>query len=116
MDESLVTYGYVQKWAGAGWGGVYVVKPSLLADPRPALQRLAGLKADVVFSSALETSLGARAALRLAFKWPGRRLALGFGVWPLFADARFDGPYTTPFLSAADVNRLEPETVWSALT
>jgi O-succinylbenzoate synthase len=80
----------VERWLGAGWPGVYVVKPSLLSDPGAALERLATAKASVIFSSALETALGARAALRLAFEWNGSRRAIGFGVWPLFADTRFD--------------------------
>jgi o-succinylbenzoate synthase len=116
LDESLILDGDVERWVDAGWRGVFVLKPSLLNDPRAALTRLAAAKASVVFSSALETAVGARATLRLAFEWQGARRALGFGVWPLFADARFDGPYATPFLSRADVERLNPEAVWNALT
>ena len=71
----------------------------------------------MVFSSALETAVGARAALRVAFAWkPGPARALGFGVWPLFADARCDGPFAAPFLRAEDVGRLNPEAVWNALS
>jgi len=69
----------------------------------------------VVFSSALETAVGARAALRLAFQWPGEARALGFGVWPLFADARFDGPALAPFLRVEDVERINVEATWNAL-
>jgi O-succinylbenzoate synthase len=116
LDESLVMDGDVERWLGVGWPGVFIVKPSLLGDPAAALARLAAAKANVVFSSALETAVGARAALRLAFAWTGNRWALGFGVWPLFAEARFDGPYTTPFLSRSDVDRINPEAIWNALS
>jgi O-succinylbenzoate synthase len=75
---------------------------------------LAEAQARVVFSSALETAVGARSALRMAFAWRGRMSALGFGVWPLFSDTRFDGPATTPFLRADDVNRINPEDLWNA--
>ena len=92
------------------------MKPSLLGDAAGAIKALACAKADVVFSSALETAIGARAALRVAFAWPGEKRALGFGVWPLFADARFDGPYATPFLRRDDVDRLDGDAVWSALS
>lgn len=115
LDESLVGDGDVERWLGAGWRGVFVVKPALLAEPRAALARLAAAKAAVVFSSALETAVGARAALRLAFEWTGQRRALGFGVWPLFADARCDGPRALPFLHWEDVERLDAEAVWNAL-
>jgi O-succinylbenzoate synthase len=115
LDESLVGDGDVERWLGAGWRGVFVVKTSLLADPAAALAKLEGARAAVVFSSALETAVGARAALRRAFGWPGEKRALGFGVWPLFDDARFDGPAAAPFVRAEDVERLDPEAIWNAL-
>jgi len=116
LDESLVLDGDVERWLGLGWRGVFVVKPSLLSEPQAVLERLLKADASVVFSSALETAVAARSALRLAFAWTGARRALGFGVWPLFADSRFDGPYTTPFLSLEDVQRINPEKIWNALS
>ncbi len=116
LDESLTGDAEVERWLGLGWRGVFVVKPALLGDVKRTLGRLAKAKAVVVFSSALETRLGAKAALRAAFAWPGESRALGFGVWPLFADGRFDGPYTGPFLHWEDVERINPEAVWNALS
>lgn len=115
LDESLILDRDVERWLGAGWPGVYIVKPSLLGEPAAAMERLSSAKANVVFSAALETAIGAKAALRLAFEWKGPRRALGFGTWPLFADARFDGPYSTPFLSWADVERIDAEAIWNAV-
>ena len=116
LDESLVGEGDVERWIGAGWPGIFVVKPALLGDVRGALASLTKAEACVVFSSALETVVGARAALRAALGWPGEPRALGFGVWPLFADARFDGPYAAPFLRREDVEALNPEAAWTALS
>ncbi|QYM80239.1 o-succinylbenzoate synthase [Horticoccus luteus] len=116
LDESLVGAGDVARWLGAGWRGVFVVKPSLLGEVRKALDALSAAKASVVFSSALETAVGARMALECAFRWEGEARALGFGVWPLFADRRFDGPPAAPFMRAEDVARLNPETIWNALS
>lgn len=116
LDESLSGDGAVERWLGAGWRGVFVLKPSLLGDVKATLARLAKAKAAVVFSSALETRVGARAALRAAFVWAAEPRALGFGVWPLFADGRFDGPYTGPFLHWEDVERVNAEAVWNALS
>jgi O-succinylbenzoate synthase len=116
LDESLVCEEDLERWLGAGWRGVFVVKPALFADPRAALDRLQQAKAEVVFSSALETALGARTALRLAFQWPGTPRALGFGVWPLFSDSRFDGGYAAPFVHRADVDRIDAEAIWTALS
>ncbi len=115
LDESLNGEGAVERWLRAGWPGVFVVKPALLGDAKATLARLALAKAAVVFSSALETRVGAQAALRAAFAWPGEPRALGFGVWPLFVDGRFDGPYTGPFLHWEDVARINPEVLWNAL-
>lgn len=116
LDESVVQSARVDRWLARGWPGVFVVKPTLLGDAAAVLRRLAAAKATVVFSSALETAVGARTSLRLAFTHPGEPKALGFGVWPLFADARFDGPYLAPFLRWQDVQAINPEAVWNALS
>lgn len=148
LDESLGGEHDLERWVGAGWPGIFVVKPSLIADIARALQRLQAANADVVFSSALETAVGAKSALEAAFAWkhamdnaatakeepgntkgaggvarntaksdaPYRTRALGFGVWPLFADSRFDGPGGAPFVRVQDVEAINPEAVWNALS
>lgn len=116
LDESIVGEADIERWIGAGWPGVFVVKPTLLGDVASAIARLEKAKAAVVFSSALETAVGARAALRVALNWSGEPRAVGFGVWPLFADARFDGPGLAPFVRAQDVARMNPEAAWNALS
>lgn len=115
LDESLVGDGDIDHWLAVGWRGLWVVKASLLANPLGSLARLRSANATVIFSSALETAIGARAALRLAFDWTGSRRALGFGVWPLFADPRCDGPRATPFLHRSDVEQLDASRVWDAV-
>jgi o-succinylbenzoate synthase len=117
LDESLVGANDVERWIADGWRGVFVLKPALLGDPAPVLARLSAAKADVVFSSSLETAVGAHAALQVAFAWKADKpRALGFGVWPLFNDERFNGPFAAPFFRREDVQRLNPEAVWNALT
>lgn len=116
LDESLVSDADVGRWLDVGWPGWFVVKPSLLGAVDSVLARLEAARATVVFSSALETRVGAQGALRAAFAWRGAAKALGFGVWPLFADARFDGPAAAPFVRAADVQRIKPEDAWNALS
>ena len=116
LDESLVGDGDIDRWLGLGWRGVFIVKPSLLADLPGALGRLTAARSAVVFSAALETAIGAQTALRAAFRWPGEQRALGFGVWPIFVDSRFDGPAAVPFLRWEDVERINPETLWNALS
>lgn len=115
LDESVATGSQIAHWLERGWPGVFVFKPSLVANPEESLQRLARANAPVVFSSALETAVAARAALQLAFRHADRNRALGFGVYPLYQDGRFDGPSAAPFVRREDVARLNPEDAWNAL-
>ena len=125
LDEALSGPGDVARWLAAEWRGVWVLKPALLGEPAPVLHALAKARADVVFGSALETRIGAQAALRLAFAWAEARhpeagknpkpRALGFGVWPLFEDARADGPQTGAFVRREEVERMNAEDLWNAL-
>jgi O-succinylbenzoate synthase len=158
LDESVANSRDVTRWLDAGWPGLFVLKPSLIGDVAGTLERLRAAGCDaqsgrVVFSSALETAVGARAALGWALRWTeknfrfsifdsrlgaaapdsqmerqphqsgiesreskiGIRRAAGFGVWPLFEDARFNGPEAAPFVHARDVRRLDGEAAWNAL-
>lgn len=114
LDESLVGTADLRRWREAGWPGIWVVKLALLGDPDETLAELRAAGADVVFSSALETAVGGVEALRWAFRWEGRRRALGFGVWPLFADFRFDGPARAPFIRSSDLPERAAE-LWEGL-
>jgi O-succinylbenzoate synthase len=116
LDESIAGEGDITQWLDAGWPGYFIIKPSLLGDVRTTLGKLAVAGAKVVFSSSLETGMGAQAALRLAFSWPGKPAALGFGVWPLFADPVFDGPAATPFFRSQDLNDKDMEALWNAVS
>ena len=124
LDESVNSAREVERWLAAEWRGVWVLKPALLGEPEPVLARLAKARADVVFGSALETAVGARAALRLAFAWaestggdPATRRALGFGVWPLFQEASpANAPLAGAFVRREDVERINAEALWNALS
>jgi O-succinylbenzoate synthase len=101
---------------------VFVVKPALHGDVARALESLAPCADRVVFSSAFETALGARDSLRAAFgfcranRLPVPRRAMGFGVWPLFEDQRFNAPFVGSFLRESDVEFINPEALWNALS
>ena len=41
---------------------------------------------------------------------------MGFGVWPLFADFQFDAAATLPFLRKDDIERIDAEAIWNALS
>ncbi len=122
LDESINGADDVERWLASDWRGVWVIKPALLGEPGPVLDRLAKAGADVVFGSALETAIGARAALWMAFAWaearggePAARRALGFGVWPLFQSTAADLWLPGPFVRREDVERINPEALWNEL-
>ena len=118
LDESVAGLASLRHWLERGWPGVVVVKPALAGAPADLLALLEEHRADVVFSSAFETAVGRRAALGMALRHRGRQppRALGFGAGPLFKDARFDGPAVAPFVSGGDVQGIDPEAAWNALT
>ena len=123
LDESVATAAGIRRWLNLGWPGVFVIKPALLGGAVDAAQILSELPPELtVFSSALETAIGARAALRLAFQFYATAKtvptppALGFGVHPLFRDARFDAPPAAPFIRLADLDTIKPEIPWNALS
>lgn len=112
LDEAVCGQEDFERWQGLGWPGVYVIKPVLWGDPASLLQVLRKEEADVVVSSGLETVVGARTVLALAFAL-GSQLsrALGVGVWPLFMDSRLEGPTAAPFIRQLDVLNLSVEAV-----
>ena len=121
LDESITGARDIERWLAADWRGVWVLKPALLGEPGPVLARLAKAGADVVFGSALETAVGARAGLKLAFAWAetrpaAERRALGYGVWPLFAERRADWPTEGgSFIRREELARVDAEALWNAL-
>ena len=124
LDESIAGAADVERWLAMDWRGLWVIKPALLGDADAVLAKLAKARADVVFGSALETCVGAQAGLRTAFAWAERRAvgngekarALGYGVYPLFEDARANAAWSGPFVRREDVERINPEALWNALS
>ena len=115
LDESIATAAHVAHWQALGWDGYFVVKPALLGDVNGVIEKLKNGRSKVVFSSALETTIGARRVLRLALDHGEAGRAIGFGVWPLFADLRLNGPSLAPFIRREDVERLDPAAAWASL-
>ncbi len=99
LDESACSVDDLKRWRDAQWPGVYVIKPSLCGSLAGLGAELGEGAADCVFSSSLETLVGARSALVAALTWPGRRRPLGFGVAELFADKNV-GLAAGPFLQS----------------
>ena len=118
LDESVAGLASLRWWLERGWPGIVVVKPALAGAPAEILALLAAHRTDAVFSSAFETAVGRQVALRLALAYRGPQAprAVGFGAAALFGDTRLDGPPATPFLTAADVDHIDAEAAWNALS
>lgn len=111
LDESVCGRGDFEQWQDLGWPGVYVIKPVLWGDPADIVETLRGASADFVISSGLETVVGARTVLAIAFALGERARALGTGVWPLFRGEGLDGPSVAPFVRKSDVLHLSIERI-----
>ncbi|MDB4474784.1 o-succinylbenzoate synthase, partial [Opitutaceae bacterium] len=115
LDESVSCRDDFERWRDLGWPGVYVIKPVLWGDPADVVATLKRSGADVVISSGLETVVGARTVLAIAFALGEGTRALGTGVWPLFRGEGFDGPSVAPFVRKMDVHHLSIERINSEM-
>lgn len=115
LDESVTGLAAAREWQARGWRGVFVIKPAL-AGPLPELEAwIREAKADVVFSSAIETSLGRAAIVRWALATKLTQRALGFGVGEIFGQRTWDGPVVGSLLDAGWCDAVDPEELWNAL-
>lgn len=102
LDESVTPPGALRRWLDRGWPGVVVVKPSLAGDPSELRSLLADSNADVVYSTALESTVGWRAALRFALDDRVSKRDLGFGAGAMFADTALSPPEAAPSISTGN--------------
>jgi len=115
LDESVASLAAARHWQGLGWPGVFVMKPAL-TGPLPELADwIRSSKADVVFSSAIETALGRSAILEVVLSQPLTKRALGFGTGGIFGDRLWDGPFIGPVADAACIGPNPGEALWNAL-
>ncbi len=86
LDESVGSVDDLKRWRDEQWAGLYVIKPSLCGSLVELERELGEGAGDCVFSSSLETMVGAANAIGFAIRQKGGSRALGFGVEKLFAD------------------------------
>lgn len=114
LDESVVGLAEARRWQAMGWPGIFVIKPTLAGPINEVREWIIMTKADLVFSSAIETALGRSSVLRTALALPGKR-ALGFGIGGIFGDRLWDGPVIGPLADASCVAVNPGEEIWNAL-
>ncbi len=83
LDESVATLPQLQDCYQRQWRGIFIIKPCIAGSPSRLRKFCQTHEIDVVFSSALETEVGRKAALRLAAEVNPSR-CVGFGVDGLF--------------------------------
>lgn len=117
LDESVAGLAAVREWQARGWPGVFVIKPALAGAWRDVAAWIETTRADVVFSSALETALGRTQILRAILAQPElTKRALGFGVGGLSQDSRWDGPPIGPLLDSSWGGSAVSESLWNAVS
>ncbi|PSB04146.1 o-succinylbenzoate synthase [Merismopedia glauca] len=80
LDESVANIRELKKCYNLGWRGVFVIKPAIAGSPQKLRHFCRTNQIDAVFSSVFETSVGRKAALKLASELSNPQRALGFGV------------------------------------
>ncbi len=115
LDESVCQVDDLKRWRDRQWPGVFVIKPLLAGSAIDLDEELAQGEIDAVYSSALETRIGAANGLGLAIRRPATRRALGFDTNKLFVD-RTTGLELGPFLQPGAFPRVEElEELWSRI-
>ena len=115
LDESVVRLSEARRWQSLGWPGVFVIKPALAGPITEVMEWISATKADVVFSSAIESTLARSTILHAALNQPLNRRALGFGVGGIFGDRRWDGPFIGPLVDSSCIAQNPGEDLWNAL-
>ena len=84
LDESVTNIRQLQDCYQKGWRGVFVIKSAIAGKPSILRKFCQQHPLDLVFSSVFETSVGRRAALKLAVELGNKQRAVGFGISPPF--------------------------------
>lgn len=79
LDESVATLKQIKACYQQGWRGIFVIKPCIAGSPSRLRQFCREHQIDIVFSSVFETTVGRKAALKLATELSCHR-AVGFGI------------------------------------
>jgi O-succinylbenzoate synthase len=91
LDESVVGPGDLRRFVAEGWPGIFVLKPSMLGDPRGLRDWLGPVRSRVVVSSGFETGIGFAAVLGFAASLGRRNFVDGLGTRGFFGDDGLDG-------------------------
>lgn len=115
LDESARSVDDLKRWRDQQWPGLLVVKPSLAGSLFELREELEHGVEDCVFSSSLESKVGAANAIAFALGAGATRRALGFGVERLFSD-RNAGLELGPFLqNGALPDSDELQSLWNRI-
>ena len=109
LDESLEGPG-LDEWLEEDWPGWWIIKPSLLGDPRRWLETLLRKSAKVVISSAFESGIGLTSLIHLAAHFPA--IDHGLGTQSFFGDD-FGTHQDGAGLNALSLD--EQESLWNRL-
>ena len=114
VEESVVRTRDLARLARAGWEGPVVVKPSLLGTVVLWADAWTRYGWPWIFSSALETRIGAQHALGIAFALSREPRAVGFGVADWLPEDGRGGGIRGPRIEWQEVAGWSAREVWEA--
>jgi O-succinylbenzoate synthase len=101
LDESVATLRQLEDCYHQGWSGIFVVKAAIAGSPQRLRQFCQKPDVDIVWSSALETTIARQFILtQLIPSVPQQQRAIGFGVDHWFAD---------------NLHQMQNEQIWQSL-
>lgn len=115
LDESVASANDLIDFHQRGWKGVFVVKPSRLGCLDSFLQWRAIHSPKLIYSSALETSVGTEIGLRIAASDKHANAAVGYGVSQWFKESALYRHPKTPILTPGSVASEDFEQLWLSL-
>ena len=116
LDESVGRLTEAKRWQSLGWPGVFVIKPAICGPLVEIGQWIGETKADVVFSSSIETASARTDILRFVLAGELTKRALGFGTGEIFGERLWDGPFVGALADAACTVDENGEARWNALS
>lgn len=114
LDESLNMPGRARWLTPGAWEGPLVIKPLLMGNIAPLLEKFRPLAGQLVFSSVFETGIGLSQVLDLADGIPGIKYAIGFDTIAAFDDD-LAGMASRSLISVKERAKIEQEAIWNQL-
>lgn len=114
LDETVATSNELIELSELGWKGIFVVKPSRLGNLEKFLNWRSQSPREIVYSSALETSVGTELGLKLASLDLNNSRAIGYGVGQWFIEDSLYIHPESPTLKAGLITNTQLQQIFAS--